>query len=256
MVGPFLEVTVDERVARLKIMDPGRPNALSDDLLGELHNAIDNTDVDAFVLTGAGDIFSAGADITELESGNWRGAVATGPPLLFRRITEDHRPFIAALNGPAYGGGCELALSCDFIAFADDAYLQLPEAGLGVAPNTAAALLAGTLPKQLLMQFLTGRLRLGLTEALPLGIAVFGAPADSVVTQAVSYVRGVLAHCSPKAFTLLKSLLAERDAQAWQSMANFLQDTDDDEVTLGMQAMRARTRYDFTKYWANDRSLP
>lgn len=159
-MASLLTVVVNGRVATLEINDVQRRNALSADLLREMHSAIDEVDADAFVLTAAGRYFCAGADVEELRSGSWRRETPNGPPLLFRRITADPRPFIAAVNGPAFGGGCELALSCDFLAMADEALLELPEASLGVVPNSAVGLLAGTLPKHLLMQFLTGRLRL------------------------------------------------------------------------------------------------
>lgn len=254
MVWQLLRVTVEDRIATLAITDGRRRNALSKELLEELDHAIDTLKADAFVLTGTGRYFCAGADVRELDSGNWRREIPSGPPLLFRRMTEDPRPFIAAVNGPAYGGGCELALACDYIALAEDSFLELPEASLGILPNSAVGLMEGTLPKHLLMQLLTGRLRLYPNQALALGIAVLGAPADAVPAEAARYLRDLQAHCSPTAFRLLKSALAQRDDDDWTRMAKLLAATDESEVTLGIHAMREHRPCDYTPYWAADRS--
>ena len=106
--------------------------------LGETFAALEaDPAIRAIVLTGAGErAFSAGSDVREfpdtLEAGR---AMARLEHEVWDRIDRCHKPVIAALNGPAFGGGLELALACDLRVAADDIRLGLPEARLGVFPS-------------------------------------------------------------------------------------------------------------------------
>lgn len=132
-------------VAKVTIHRPDKLNALNSKVVSELirafHDLLAPKDGDdaprCVVLTGTGKAFVAGADISEMatlspvdakrlaESGHRLGAIIEGAPF----------PVIAAVNGFALGGGCELALACDFIFAADNAKLGQPEVTLGVIPG-------------------------------------------------------------------------------------------------------------------------
>jgi enoyl-CoA hydratase len=137
-----LLVERDEHVAVLTVNRPDKLNALNEEVLRALTDAVAGLDQDAgvraAVLTGAGDkAFVAGADIAAMEQmtpvearafadlGHRLGALIEGA----------HFPVIAAVNGFALGGGCELALCCDFIHASDRAKLGQPEVGLGILPG-------------------------------------------------------------------------------------------------------------------------
>jgi enoyl-CoA hydratase len=130
----------DGVVATLTLNRPDKLNALNGDLLRELgatFASLAAAPPRAVVLTGAGKAFSAGVDITEM--------TAMSTPEAKRRADEGHAlaalieslacPVIAAVNGFALGGGCELALACDFIYAADTAKFGQPEVNLGVIPG-------------------------------------------------------------------------------------------------------------------------
>lgn len=129
-------------IATITINRPKALNALSTQVLTELNTVLDeihaNSDVYCVILTGAGDkSFVAGADIAEMKDKNVEEAATYGAfgNAVFRKIETFRCPVIAAINGFALGGGCELAMSCDIRIAADNAVFGQPEVGLGITPG-------------------------------------------------------------------------------------------------------------------------
>ncbi|MGK7654802.1 enoyl-CoA hydratase [Roseovarius sp. B08] len=130
-------VEVEDHVAKITLNRPDALNALNDQLLGELVDALQdaegNDKVRCIVITGSEKAFAAGADIkmmaeksfVDVFSGNLFGSEADA-------IVRIRKPIIAAVSGYALGGGCELAMMCDFIIAADNAKFGQPEINLGV----------------------------------------------------------------------------------------------------------------------------
>jgi enoyl-CoA hydratase len=135
-------VAIDAGIATLTLNRPDKLNALNATLLGELHAALtalaENDGVRVAVLTGAGDkAFAAGADIaamSEMTAAQARQFADLGHRI-GAMIESAHFPVIAAVGGFALGGGCELALACDFIYASDKAKFGQPEVNLGVIPG-------------------------------------------------------------------------------------------------------------------------
>lgn len=137
----MLEIEIANKVAVLTINRPDALNALNPNLLTELNMAIAEFEVDddvgVVILTGAGKAFVAGADIAEMAEMSPREAqfFAEIGGAIGMDIEESCKPYIAAVNGFALGGGCELALACDFIYASEKAKLGQPEVKLGVIPG-------------------------------------------------------------------------------------------------------------------------
>ena len=135
-------LNTEGHVATITINRPKALNALSTQVLTELNEALDevnaNKDVYCVIITGAGDkSFVAGADIAEMKDKSVEEAAAYGKfgNEVFRKIETFRCPIIAAINGFALGGGCELAMSCDIRLAADTAVFGQPEVGLGITPG-------------------------------------------------------------------------------------------------------------------------
>ncbi|MBN8292317.1 enoyl-CoA hydratase [Rhodobacter sp. NTK016B] len=137
MAYETIVVDVAQHVATIKLNRPEALNALNSQLLGELAEALKAADknekVRAIVLTGSDKAFAAGADISEMASKSFVDMFESD---FFTPETEVllsvRKPVIAAVAGYALGGGCELAMMCDFIIAADNAKFGQPEINLGV----------------------------------------------------------------------------------------------------------------------------
>jgi enoyl-CoA hydratase len=137
MAYETIVVDVEDHVATIKLNRPDALNALNSQLLGELATALGEADrndkVRCIVLTGSAKAFAAGADIKEMSQ---KSFVEMFLQDFFGNeamaITHVRKPVIAAVAGYALGGGCELAMMCDFIIAADTAKFGQPEINLGV----------------------------------------------------------------------------------------------------------------------------
>ncbi|KIC21027.1 enoyl-CoA hydratase [Leisingera sp. ANG-Vp] len=137
MAYETITVDVQDHVCLIKLNRPEAMNALNQELIGELCDALEEADasdkVRCIVLTGSEKAFAAGADIKEMSEMSFTEVFSTN---LFAdandRISAIRKPVIAAVAGYALGGGCELAMLCDFIIAAETAKFGQPEINLGV----------------------------------------------------------------------------------------------------------------------------
>lgn len=129
------------KVGILSINSPDTLNALSSEILDELNEAIDEAikdeEIYVLIITGEGRSFVAGADISEMRDLDAAGArkFSEKGNQLFRKIELMDKPVIAAVNGFALGGGCELAMSCDIRIASEKSKFGQPEVGLGICPG-------------------------------------------------------------------------------------------------------------------------
>ena len=137
-----ITITVDGPLAIVTINRPDKLNALNSNVISDLTQAAAtlevSDDIRVVALTGAGEkAFVAGADIAEMQdlSPVQAQAFSEMGGMLGTSIETSEKPWIAAVNGFALGGGCELALACDFIYAADNAQFGQPEVKLGVIPG-------------------------------------------------------------------------------------------------------------------------
>ena len=141
MAYELLTFAVADRIATITVNRPDKLNALNDALMGELGAAMDEAvtraDVGAVLLTGAGRSFVAGADINELsgQSAVSGKARAERGQRTFRKFEVSPKPTLAAVNGFALGGGCELAMACHLRFASDRAKFGQPEVKLGMVPG-------------------------------------------------------------------------------------------------------------------------
>lgn len=200
------------RVALLTLNRPERLNAIGSDTVAELHAHLDlieaDDDLRAIVVTGAGRAFSAGADITELDSligGQAFARFVSGLTDAYARLEASPTPGIAAINGIALGGGCELALACDLRLAAPSARIGVPEIKLGLLPAAGGSQrLARTLPAAVAKHMLLTGVPLSADDAHRLGLV--NSIHDDVLDAALDLAT-TLADGPPRALAAAKRLV-------------------------------------------------
>lgn len=189
-----LELSGDPAVRVLTISRPAKLNALNRAALSELSAALAALAGDAalrvLIVTGAGGkAFVAGADIAEFEgfTADEAAAYARLGQRVFDQLEALPVPSIAAINGYALGGGCELALACTFRLVADSARIGLPETSLGLIPGFGGTQrLARAIGQQRALELiLTGR-QLTAVDAVTLGLALRAVPVESLLEEALA----------------------------------------------------------------------
>jgi enoyl-CoA hydratase/carnithine racemase len=216
MATPFadLALVVADGVATLTLDRPERLNALGARLVAELKAALDTVEGDsaarALIVTGAGPrAFCTGADLKE------RAAMDTAARWAHNRAIADCNaqlarlqiPTIAAVNGMALGGGCELICACDFRLAATGAVFGLPEVSLGIIPGSGGTqrlprLIGPTRAKELV---LTAR-RIDAATALAWGLVSEVHPADELLPAALA-LAAAIARQSPRAVAYAKAAI-------------------------------------------------
>ena len=211
-----VEMQVTGPVAVLTLDNPGKLNALSIEMLDAIGGHLDALESDgavrAVVITGAGEkAFAAGADIGHMAEATVQEArdYAERGHALFARIEEFPKPVIAAINGFALGGGCELSLACDIRLAADTARLGQPEVNLGIFPGWGGTqrLPRLTTPGFAKDLIFTGRL-VAAAEAQAAGLVNHVYPQGELLDRAVALGEEI-AKKSPLAIAAAKGLINE-----------------------------------------------
>jgi enoyl-CoA hydratase/carnithine racemase len=138
-----IRISTEEGIATIVIDRPSVKNALDRETVDECHAALRSLSAEpgagVLVITGAGEsAFVSGADINDIRARTRDDGLAAINSSLFSAIERFPRPTIAAINGYALGGGCELALACDIRVASDTAKFGQPELGLGIIPGAGA----------------------------------------------------------------------------------------------------------------------
>jgi len=179
-----------DKVCLVRLNRPQALNALNAELIDELNVALDAYEADAelgcLVLTGSEKAFAAGADVKEMQSRTYMDAYLDDFISKWERITRTRKPVIAAVAGFALGGGCELAMMCDFILAADNARFGQPEIRIGTIPGAGGSQrLTRFVGKSKAMELcLTGRM-MDAAEAERCGLASRVLPLADLVPEAL-----------------------------------------------------------------------
>lgn len=200
-----------EAVMLIRINRPESRNALNMEvrrlIARHLTEAGDDERVRCVVLTGNEKSFAAGADIKEMAGASTIDMMARGTHKLWRTIAACPKPVIAAVNGFALGGGCELAMTCDIIIAGESAKFGQPEVKIGIIPGGGATQrLTRVAGKYQAMRYiLTGDL-FSAREALDMGLVSEVAPDAEVEKRAVA-MAGQIAALSPLAIQQAKEAI-------------------------------------------------
>ena len=191
-------------VGLIRLNRPQALNALSAALMEDLNAALEAFETDpaigAIVLTGSEKAFAAGADIKEMAGLSYPQTLVDDFIGKWGRVAANRKPVIAAVAGFALGGGCELAMMCDFIIAADTAQFGQPEIRLGVIPGAGGTQrLTRAIGKAKAMDLvLTGRM-MGAEEAERSGLVARVVPAADLMTVALQAATDIASYSAPAA---------------------------------------------------------
>ena len=199
---------LNENILTVTINRPDKLNALNKLVLTELDEVIsdvyDNKDIHGVILTGAGPkAFVAGADISEFMSLSPEkgAALAKIGQDIFFRIENSPKPIVAAVNGFALGGGCELAMSCHFRMASSNAKFGQPEVNLGIIPGYGGTQrLTQLVGKGKAMELMMSANMIDAGQALQLGLVNYVYEADQLIPQTTALLQTILSK-SPHAIS-------------------------------------------------------
>ncbi|HLI66505.1 MAG TPA: enoyl-CoA hydratase [Caulobacteraceae bacterium] len=212
MTYTTLIVETDDAVRLIRLNRPEALNALNDALADELTDALRAAEADdgvrAIVITGSERAFAAGADIRQMAAKSYAEVLAEDfITRNWEEVTRCRKPVIAAVAGYALGGGCELAMMCDFVIAAETARFGQPEITLGVSPGAGGT---QRLPRfvgkaKAMDMVLTGRM-MDAAEAERCGLVSRVVPADKLMEEALAAARTIAA-MSPNTVMLIKEMV-------------------------------------------------
>ena len=211
MAYTMIKVETRGAVGLITLDRPQALNALNSRLIAEINKALDGFEKDkgigCIVLTGSEKAFAAGADIKEMQSRRYPQTYLEDRFGAWDRIGQRRKPLIAAVAGFALGGGCELAMMCDFIIAADNAKFGQPEINLGVMPGAGGTQrLTKAIGKAKAMDLcLTGRL-MDAAEAERAGLVSRIVPLADLMSETMKAADAIAAKSLPIAMMTKETL--------------------------------------------------
>ena len=210
----YLEIERNEHVATIVMQRPAKLNAMTARFWGDIRRALDGLHADGMtrvvIITGGGErAFSAGGDIggfLDLKTVDEMRAYQVDAMAAFSHVEQSPLIVIAAVNGIAFGGGCELALACDIVIASEAATFALPEAALGLVPGFGVLRAPEVVGRQMAKFLIATGERIDAHRALDIGIAQIVVPADRLMDEA-RRIAGSAAARSPSALATAKRMV-------------------------------------------------
>jgi enoyl-CoA hydratase len=227
----FAHLLIEQRdaVRLLYINRPKVLNALNSEVLDEIEvalmDALGDASVRGIILTGSGEkAFVAGADITEFTDMTWAQTVAMSQrgQRLYGFIENAAKPVVAAVNGYALGGGCELALACHMRTASENTRFGLPEVKLGLIPGYGGTQrLARLVGRPLAIELMLSAEMIDGVRAQALGLVNHNYPAAELIDQTVAFLNSCLRYSATSIKHILQSVHAGIDdaARGYQTEA-------------------------------------
>lgn len=187
----------DDGVVVIKLNRPTLRNALRATTLNEMAEVLETTEhIRVAIVAGSRDAFSAGADLREVERTRATGAIGTDPRHQYwTRLRARRVPLIAAVNGLALGGGCELVLHADIAVAGESARFGQPEAKLGLIPGAGGTQrLTRVVGKSVAMKMILAGLTIDADEALRRGLVAEVVPDQRTLDRALELAQAIAAN--------------------------------------------------------------
>ena len=217
-----IKIDLTDRIMTITIARPERKNALTQAMYGKMADAINgaNTDkgVRAIIITGEGDMFTAGNDLTDFASKEDRDGGTPPVTRFLHAILSAEKPLIAAVNGPAVGVGLTMLLHCDIAYAGETANLRAPFTQLGLVPEAGSSLVLPRIVGRSMANdiLLAGRI-LTAQEALECGLVSRVLPDNELYGAAMATAQKIAAS-APSAIAKTKALVNDRRNEIAEQM--------------------------------------
>jgi len=217
-MSTLVETATEQQVRRIRLNRPDKRNALNGELVGALHDALDQLEEDdeirAAILSGNGSAFSAGADLASLrdmQTASSRENERDSRRLaeLFRRIYLHPTPIIAQVEGPAIGGGCGLVAVCDFSLVGADVRLGFSEVRIGFVPAIVMVFVRRKLGETAARDLMLRGHPVSGKEAAEMGLVTRSVSADDLEEECWALARELATKTSGTAVALTKRMFAQ-----------------------------------------------
>ncbi len=222
---PLIEYGVSEGIARITLNRPEKRNALSPELIAELHARLDESARDAgvrvVVITGAGQDFCSGADLAAFDRAAEAGVldhltVARALADVLLTMRRHPRPIVAAVRGRALAGGCGLATACDLVIAERSAKFGYPEVNIGFVPAMVMAILRRNIGEKRAFELIATGEIISAADAHTIGL-INRVVDDGEFDHRVNQYLATLASKSASAVSLSKNLLYHMDAMTFEA---------------------------------------
>jgi len=211
MATETIIVETHAKVGVIRLNRPDALNAINATLIKELNEALDgfekSPEIGCIVIAGSTKAFAAGADVKEMQHKTYNEALAEDFIANWQRLSKVRKPTIAAVSGFALGGGCELAMMCDFIMAADSAKFGQPEIKLGIMPGAGGSQRLTRLVGQAkaMELCLTGRL-MDAAEAERAGLVARVVPAEALEAETLKTAATIASMSLPATMLIKESI--------------------------------------------------
>lgn len=249
-----IHIAKDQNAILLTINRPSKLNALNFQTLNEIKDFFENLDFpndsSGIIITGAGDkAFVAGADINEFikltpENGT---QVAKLGQYIYGLIENCPLPVIAAVNGYALGGGCELALACHMRIASEKAVFGQPEVNLGIIPGYGGSQrLPQLVGKGRAIEIITTARNINATEALEIGLLNHLVPSEELLERCHNIINQIATKPPIQVSIAIQSVLASHTKEGYEIEANYFSDCmKTEDFKEGVDAFLNKRKADF-----------
>ncbi|MBA2248727.1 MAG: enoyl-CoA hydratase/isomerase family protein [Chitinophagaceae bacterium] len=246
---------LEKGIFTITINRPEKLNALNREVMNDLDKAFDevydNNEIRSVIITGAGPkSFVAGADITEFSGLNKQQGIelAKKGQDVFLKIENSPKPVVAAVNGFALGGGCELAMACHFRIASEQAKFGQPEVNLGLIPGYGGTQrLTMLVGKGKAMEMILSSLTINAAEALQSGLVNYVVPAEELLSKTISILELINTKAPVAVSQSIASVNAFFTGDGYPAeINNFGKCFETDDVKEGIKAFVEKRKPNFT----------
>jgi methylglutaconyl-CoA hydratase len=226
----MVKIKINKNVAELYLARPEVKNAVNpeliDLLISNLKNLARNENVKIVIISGKGNVFCAGADLTwlaDIKNHSYEENLSESKKFidLLNLINHFPKPIIAKVGGVAIGAGAGIALSCDVITASDDAVFGISEVAIGIVPAAIVPIVKRRIGETRTREYLITGERISARRALEIGMINYSVPSDELSDKTLNICKNIIKN-APKAISQVREMIRKVDDLSSSELDNYL----------------------------------